>query len=102
MLRLALKCALALFAVPLFAPGASAQITTERVASGLFRPVYVTAPAGDTERLFIVEQRGVIKILKNGTVLPVPFLDIQNRVNDGGNEQGLLGLAFHPDYANNR
>jgi glucose/arabinose dehydrogenase len=85
----------------LTAAPAVAQMTTERVASGLRDPVYVTAPAGDTERLFIVEQNGIIKILKNGTVLARPFLDIQARVNNGGTEQGLLGLAFHPDYANN-
>lgn len=77
-------------------------ITTIRVASGLDRPVYVTAPAGDINRLFIVEQHtGQIKILNlnTGLINSTPFLDI-----DGlsmGNEQGLLGMAFHPDYAAN-
>jgi glucose/arabinose dehydrogenase len=85
----------------LLAAPALGQMTTQRVASGLLDPVYVTAPAGDAERLFIVEQNGVIKILKNGTVLARPFLDIQHRVNNGGTEQGCLGLAFHPDYATN-
>ncbi|MCW8981675.1 MAG: PQQ-dependent sugar dehydrogenase [Altibacter sp.] len=56
--------------------------------------------AGD-DRLFVVEQGGVIKILDlNGNVNPTPFLDISGLVS-GGSEQGLLGLAFHPDYANN-
>jgi glucose/arabinose dehydrogenase len=77
-------------------------LSTQRVASGLNRPIQVTAPAGDS-RLFIVEQRGVIKILKFGAVLSTPFLDIDSKIpNTAGNdERGLLGLAFHPDYANN-
>ena len=51
-------------------------------------------------RLFIVEQFGQVRIFVNGTVLPTPFLDIHVVVSCCG-EQGLLGLAFHPDYANN-
>jgi glucose/arabinose dehydrogenase len=81
---------------------AAATLVSERVASGLARPIYVAAPVGD-ERLFIIEQRGVIKILQNGLVLPTPFLDIDNLVPDitGNDERGLLGLAFHPGYAAN-
>jgi glucose/arabinose dehydrogenase len=57
--------------------------------------------AGD-DRLFVVEQSGEIKIIDaDGNVLPTPFLDIDNIVNDNANERGLLGLAFHPDYQNN-
>lgn len=57
--------------------------------------------AGD-DRLFVVEQSGAIKIIDvDETVLPTPFLDIDNIVNDNANERGLLGLAFHPDYQNN-
>jgi glucose/arabinose dehydrogenase len=58
------------------------------------------AHAGD-ERLFIVEQRGVIHVLEDGETMPMPFLDIRERVNNQANEQGLLGLAFHPAYAQN-
>ena len=71
--------------------------------TGLSRPVYVTAPAGDQERLFIVEQHtGRIKILRlaTGSVDPTPFLQITGLPT--GNEQGLLGLAFHPQFAANR
>jgi glucose/arabinose dehydrogenase len=75
-------------------------ITTERVASGLSSPIFVTSPPGDLQRLFIVERPGRIVILSNGQVLPDPFLDIVGRVLSGG-ERGLLGLAFHPDYDNN-
>ena len=80
---------------------ASALVSTERVASGLTRPVYATAPAGDYGRLFIVEQTGKIKILDltTGQIDPTPFLQISDLAL--GQEQGLLGLAFHPDYATN-
>ncbi len=80
----------------------AAAIRTARVASGLNRPIFVTAPAGDA-RVFIVEQRGVIKILQNGVVLPVPFLDIDALIPDPGpsDERGLLGLAFDPGYSTN-
>jgi glucose/arabinose dehydrogenase len=66
-------------------------------ASGFTRPVKVVHANDD--RLFVVEQVGRIKIIDaGGTTLATPFLDIQARVNDSGNEQGLLGLAFPPDY----
>ena len=68
------------------------------IASGLSFPLYLTAPTGDLSRLFIVEKTGGIRIVKDGTLLPEPFLDISGQVS-GGMEQGLLGLAFPPDYA---
>jgi glucose/arabinose dehydrogenase len=52
-------------------------------------------------RLFIIEKPGRIRVLENGQLLPVPFLDIDDRVNDDSNEMGLLGLAFHPNYSQN-
>jgi len=75
-------------------------LASVRVAHGLTRPVHVTAPPLDPSRLFIVEQGGLVKILKNGVVLPAPFLDIRSRVSCCG-ERGLLSLAFHPDYEAN-
>jgi glucose/arabinose dehydrogenase len=71
------------------------------VASGFSFPVLVTAPLEDLTRLFVVEKGGLIKIIKNGQVLSTPFLDIRSKVSRGG-EQGLLGMAFHPQYASNR
>lgn len=68
------------------------------IVSGLNFPLYLTAPPGDLSRLFIVEKGGVIRIVKDGTLLPVPFLDISAQVSTAG-EQGLLGMAFDPDYA---
>src|SRR4051812_40844777 len=61
-------------------------------------PLYVTAPPGDQRRIFVVEQGGKIKVVRGGKVLSTPFLDITKLVTSGG-EQGLLGLAFAPDYA---
>src|SRR5882672_10666157 len=77
-------------------------LTTVRVAQGLSNPLFVASPPGDTTRVFIVEQRGPdnrgrIKILKSGGVLSTPFLTTGPVA--AGNEQGLLGLAFAPDYA---
>ena len=88
------------------APDVSAQNTSndvrlgvEQVASGLDQPVYVTAPVSDP-RLFIVEQPGRIRVVENGRLLDKPFLDIVNKVRSGG-EQGLLSVAFHPQYRSN-
>jgi hypothetical protein len=75
-------------------------IALRTVATGLSSPVLAVSPPGDT-RLFIVEKTGRIRILENGSLLASPFLDISGLVSKG-NEQGLLGLVFHPDYAVNR
>jgi len=73
----------------------------QRVASGLTAPIYVTHAPGDHSRLFIVERGGAIKILNTSTgiVNPTPFLTIPGV--DAAGEGGLLGMAFHPDYATN-
>jgi glucose/arabinose dehydrogenase len=69
------------------------------VQSGLTRPLYLTH-AGD-ERLFVVEQRGIVRIIEDGELLSAPFLNIDGLVGDNANEQGLLSLAFDPAYAEN-
>lgn len=69
-------------------------------AEGLDQPVYVTAPPGDDRRLFVVEQSGRVRIVRNGAVLATPFLDLSTRVSRGG-EQGLLSIAFDPNHASN-
>ncbi len=75
-------------------------IDLELFANGFNGPVEIKN-AGD-DRLFIVEQSGRIRILnQDGTINSTPFLDLTNTVEAGGFEQGLLGLAFHPDYATN-
>lgn len=72
----------------------------ELVVDGLEAPVHLTAPVGDTDRLFIVEQPGRIRVVRDGALLPAPFLDIDD-LTDATGERGLLGLAFHPQYATN-
>lgn len=82
-----------------------AQLGSQLVASGLSRPVSTAFPPAETNRIFIVEQRvgtttdGRIRIVKNGSLLTTPFLTISG-IGTGG-EQGVLGIAFHPDYATN-
>jgi glucose/arabinose dehydrogenase len=64
-------------------------------------PLYVTAPPGDRRRIFVVEQGGRIRVVRGGRALRRPFLDVSAQIVSGG-EQGLLGLAFAPDYARSR
>jgi glucose/arabinose dehydrogenase len=81
---------------------AAAAFETLRVATGLSRPVFLTAPPGDSNRVFVVEQHsGRIEILQRSdwSLNDDPFLDLSGLST--GSEQGLLGLAFHPDYATN-
>lgn len=75
-------------------------LTTELLAAGFVQPVGATAPIDDVARIFVIEQAGVIKIIKLGAVLGAPFLDLSGQIVSGG-ERGLLGLAFHPFYAEN-
>jgi hypothetical protein len=68
--------------------------------SGLHSPTYATAPRSEPEKLYVVEQDGLILVVQNGKVRTQPFLDIRRLVRSGG-EQGLLSVAFHPSYARN-
>lgn len=74
-----------------------------RVASGLTQPLFVTAPPGDFSRIFIVRQTGQVSILNlsTGALNAMPFLDIHSSLTATNGEQGLLGLAFDPNYASN-
>jgi glucose/arabinose dehydrogenase len=94
--------ALAAVALPTVAAGASqkSQIRLRPFVSGLDSPVYVTGPKSEPGKLYVVEQPGVIRVIVNGKLRPQPFLDIRNRVTSGG-EQGLLSVAFHPNYKKN-
>jgi glucose/arabinose dehydrogenase len=86
-----------------FAPSAGAQdLEATLVTSGYSSPLYLCSPPGDNTRLFIVEQSTArIKIYKPATGSTVTFMDIGSIVGSGS-ERGLLGMAFHPDYATNR
>lgn len=72
-----------------------------KVASGLAAPVFLTSAPGEPGRLYVVEQAGRVRVIDRGRVLPAPFLDVRGLVVSGG-EQGLLGLAFAPDYTTSR
>ena len=72
-----------------------------QVNSGLSNPVDISNAGDGSNRLFIVEKAGKIKIIENGNVLPTPFLDIDPQVNSSANERGLLGMEFHPNYETN-
>jgi glucose/arabinose dehydrogenase len=71
------------------------------ITSGLNSPVFVTSAHDGSNRLFIVEQTGRIKVLQPNSTTPTLFLDVSNKIVSGG-ERGLLGLTFHPDFTNNR
>lgn len=71
------------------------------VATGFESPVDVQFPPDGSGRLFVVEQPGRIRMAQDMSPAPEPFLDITDRVESRGNEQGLLGLAFHPQFADN-
>ncbi|MDB6017443.1 MAG: Glucose/sorbosone dehydrogenase-like protein [Pedosphaera sp.] len=81
-------------------------ILLQPVATGLAAPDYGISPPGDTTRLFVVEQGGLLRVIQNGVLLPTPALDISSRVapplvpSNPNDERGFLGLAFHPGYTN--
>lgn len=95
---LAAVAALATWTAP--AAEAQAPLTTELVVQGLTSPTDVAAAPGDNTRLFVVQRGGQVRVIENDVLLATPFLDIDPIVQSGG-EQGLLGIAFHPDYQNN-
>lgn len=77
------------------------QYRLVEVATGLTRPLYLTHAGDGSGRMFVLEQAGRVWIVRDGLVEPVPFMDISPLVSTSANERGLLGLAFHPDYAEN-
>jgi glucose/arabinose dehydrogenase len=82
--------------------GAVPNLALQEVATGLTRPLYVTQAPGDDARLFILEKAGTIRVVRDGQLQPTPFIDVSSMLMDDGNsERGLLGMAFHPDFATN-
>ncbi len=76
-------------------------LVARRVTGGLLQPLDLQSSVGDAERLYVVEQGGRIRVLRNGQLAASPFLEIADRISTGG-ERGLLGLALHPRFASNR
>lgn len=91
------------FAMPWHTPyeqvPADMAIQLKPVVDGLVMPVHVTHAGEGSNRLFVIEKEGRVRIVRDGGLLPEPFLDIQDRVLITNYEQGLLSVAFHPDYA---
>ncbi len=80
--------------------GGQPTLTTTLFVRGLSNPLDFQVPAGERARAFVVEQGGRIRVVRGGTLVAAPFLDIAARISAGG-ERGLLGLAFHPRYSEN-
>ncbi|MBB6098905.1 glucose/arabinose dehydrogenase [Deinobacterium chartae] len=93
--QVALVLGLAACAAP---PGAAVRL--EAVVSGLEAPVAVTHAGDGSRRLFVLEQGGTVRVVRDGRLLETPFLDISDKITSGG-ERGLLGIAFHPQYRSN-
>jgi len=98
---MAFLCAALVLAAAGSASARDAALRRVVVARGFAEPVQVTAPRTEPRRLYVVEQRGTIRVIDRGRTRPGFFLDIRSRIASGG-EQGLLGLAFDPLYASNR
>lgn len=80
--------------------GAVPSLTLQLVADGLDQPLHAKQAPGDDTRLFVVEKGGRVRVILNGELLEAPFIDVSQQLVNAG-EAGLLGLAFHPDYATN-
>ena len=92
------------FFTSLFLFAKDISLSSIQIANGFTKPVYVCQPPGDNDRLFVLEQKGIIKIIKNGKTVRKPYADLRNRIHNPitpGDERGLLGLAFHANYQNN-
>lgn len=105
-LRLTIVAAISVTAFVPYAQGTDGNIAIElqTVAEGLTAPVYLTGAGDGSGRLFILDQIGLIRVVKNGALLATPFLDVSSLTptpNEFFDERGLLGLAFHPNYENN-
>lgn len=105
--RIAVVCCLIsmfeLFSLTVSAlPPSPLTIRLQPFLSGLSLPVYLTNAKDGSKRVFIVQQRGVIKVVQPGATAPTDFINLSTKVSQSGTERGLLGLAFHPQFSVNR
>jgi len=91
---------LSLLSLVMNSAAAQTKLKLEQVGGNFSKPLLVTSAPGETNRMFVVDQNGKIFVVKNGVQLNTPFLDV-SAINSSGGERGLLGLAFHPQYASN-
>jgi len=85
---------------PYCSPASGTSLKLTEIVGGLSQPVGATAPSGDP-RIFVIERAGYVRIVRDGVLAPTPYFDLTDRILSLGEEQGLLGLAFHPDFAHN-
>jgi len=97
MRRAVISLAVAAVASAAFVPTAAPALRLAQVSSGFTDPIQVTSNPYETKRLYVVQQNGTVRILQSGKKLKTPFMSIRSRISYGG-EQGLLSMAFHPDY----
>ncbi len=102
-LGLFLYLVLAVMSATVFAQGVAAPLTirTQPYLSGLAQPVLIRTAKDGTKRLFVVQQRGIIRVVQPGSNVATDFMNIAAKVSASGSERGLLGLAFHPQFASN-
>jgi glucose/arabinose dehydrogenase len=91
----------ALVLVTALGTSVAAQLRSETIVRGLVNPVAIVALPNDRSAFLVVEQRGLIRVARDGLILEPPFLDLRGEVRSGG-EQGLLGIALAPDYVESR
>ena len=81
------------------------SIGVQKIAFGFDKPVYIVSNPNDSNLLYVIEQKGVVRLIKKGSVVKTPFLDIKDRVHRPlfpGDEMGMLGFAFDPDFKENQ
>jgi hypothetical protein len=96
-IRMLLLCGVSLLLVAIVSPSADARTKKRRIGN-FSEPVYLTGAPGYRKLVFVVERRGTVRVMKRGHKLRHPFLDIRSLVDTGFLEQGLLSIAFPPDY----
>ena len=94
----ALLCALAVWTASAVAQTVPPDLALEVITDQIQAPIGVRAPHDGSGRLFVISQAGTISVIKNGTLLPTPFLTVSVTYPGTGGTSGLLGLAFHPNY----
>ncbi len=94
---------LSLLAVNVFGQGGAAPLTLrlQPFLSGLSSPVFITHAKDGSRRMFVVQQRGIIKVVQPGLNTTTDFINLSTKVSQFGSETGLLGLAFHPQFSTN-
>jgi glucose/arabinose dehydrogenase len=84
------------------APNLSLKPALQQVVDGLEQPTFLTHAGDGSGLLYVTEQPGRVRVIRDGQLLDAPFLDIESKVGSSGNEQGLLSVAFAPDYTTSR